>query len=216
MLHARWVVVAIAVAGAGCVAPPIGLGAGAHRHAADHGQVSAAFGASAADGREAFQVDAAIGFRRSPRFIVELGAVYTQVAVRKAEQSVLAIGGFPYIRPRWTRGPWSFALAAAAMAGSGGETGVFSAFVDGQLGYGTDGWSVYTGAYGLGFAMALGPGAAAVQGRVGAEKMWRFPGGRLGVAAEVYLQADWLAEDIDGMAVASQFPGAALKLRLEN
>ncbi len=205
----------------GCVAPPLGLGGGAHTTTARSNDSNVATGVAVgtAPGREAFQAEAAMQFHHSKRFAWDVGAAYTQVAMHHDGMTRTLIGLMPYLRGRWTGDRVSASLAGW-MFGASGETGAAGGILDAQLGVGGDSWSVYGGAYGMGYGEGLGPLTGAVQGRLGAELLWCGLGGRVGVGVEVYAQydsiggADSRGDPIE--TIDSRFVGGAIKLRYES
>jgi hypothetical protein len=212
--------VAGAVVASACVAPPLGIGSGADLHAAVPGQFTGAFAAGVAHDRETFQAEAAYTVERKGNRTMDAGVVVTELGVERSDTSRTYVGAAPYFRPRWTHGASSTALAISAFGFSGGEDGILGMLVDVQHGLGGSWWSVYAGAYGLVFLSTFGPQNAAAQGRLGAELLTSVPGGRIGLALEVYGQADWLggAGANGGMLdrdTAVQ-PGIGLKLRFES
>lgn len=206
----------------GCVAPPLGIGGGAHTPDARAGdrQVTTGFAVGAAPGREAIQAEAAVELRHSKRLAWDVGAAYTQIAMHQDGMPRTLIGFMPYLRGRWT-GDRVSASIAGWMFGAAGESGAAGGFVDVQLGVGGDWWSVYGGAYGMGYGEGYGPLTGAVQGRLGGELLWRALGGRVGVAVEVYAQYDSIggADSFHGDpidTINSRFLGGAIKLRFES
>jgi hypothetical protein len=205
------VVFASAVSAA-CVAPPLGIGTGAHGHVASGNGMAASAGVGVAADREVVQVDASFAHRYTKRFALEVGGAMTQLGVQRATDRLIGVGILPYVRPRWTLGRASVALAGSAFAAAGGETGAVGAFLDLQVGIGGDRWSIYAGAYGLGYLEGLGPSVAATQARIGAELFV----GRIGIALELFSGLDALRATDDPMATSSRFLGAGVKLRWES
>lgn len=209
----------LTVAVAGCAAPPLGLGTGAHLHAAVPGQVASAFGAGFARDRQTLQLDTAYTLDRRGRRTDDVGVVLTQLGAATDTGSQRYYGAIPYYRPRWTFGRTSLALAVSGFAATGGEDGAVGAIVDGQLGVGGDHWSVYTGVYGFGVANTIGAQSLAAQGRVGGEVLLDTGGARIGLAVEGYLQADSLGGMAVGGAMIDRIeavqPGLGIKLRVE-
>jgi hypothetical protein len=190
------------VALAGCLAPPIGLGRGA---AVGDAAASISVGAACWEHRATAQLEGGIAVHRSTRFELELGGVYTELVDEPARRSLLGIGVIPYVRPRWTFGRVSLALAGSAIALAAGEGGALGGVADLQLGVGGARWSIYGGAYVLGSVIAEGgPEVTAAQLRVGGE-LWL---GTAGVALELYRHTDSL-DRVHGDAL-----GAGAKLRV--
>jgi hypothetical protein len=199
----------------GCLTPPMGIGRGATAISPDTPASLAAGTGLDSDRRAIQQVDFAWTKKESETFSYDIGAVYTQVVARDR----LIAGGFPYIRPRWTWGGTSFALAGSVAAFSGGEGGVLAGFLDVQLGHGGDGWSIYTGAYASAYAIADGgPIASSAQIRAGAELLPRLHNrsqSRMGLAAEVFRQVEYFQREDPGPAdVRTNIFGGAIKLRV--
>jgi hypothetical protein len=161
------------------------------------------------------QVDGAYAHRFGERFALEVGGAFTQMSIGRDDDTLFGFGLLPYVRPRWTVGRFSAATAFSLLGGSGGEVGAIGGIADGQIGIGGDRWSVYTGVYGYGYGEGLGSTVAAVQGRVGGEVMFPTRRGRVGMALEIYGQADWLRATEDPATTTSRFIGGGLKLRFE-
>lgn len=203
----------IVVVQAACVAPPMGIGRGASL--VDPAQpASLAVGAGVAERRVVSQVDGSITFSRSPRFSFDAGAVYTQF-VDRGPDMLVAAGVFPYIRPRFTFGPWSIAVAMSGMAIGAGEGGLLAGFTDVQVGYGGRSWSIYGGGYGSACVVADGgPIVAAAQLRVGAEYLFPIGTRSLGVAGELYRHVESLQADYRSPVRHADLLGGGVKLRL--
>jgi hypothetical protein len=193
----------------------MGIGRGAS--VGDVRPTSIAVGVGAAEHREISQVDGAVTFPRSQTFSFDVGAVYSQFWDRRRDGTLFVMGAFPYIRPRWTFGSVSIALAVSGVGFSGGEGGVLAGFADVQLGYGGRRWSVYGGAYGSACAVAdVGPIVVAAQVRAGGEYWFISGPQRFGVALELYRQLESLDVDAQmGGELQADFVGGAAKLRIE-
>lgn len=154
--------------------------------------------------------------RPRPWFALEAGGLIDAVSARDGDRSLHAIGGFPYVRSRFADGALSAAITGAGFAASGGEGGMLGGFADVQLGVGGERWSVYGGAYALGYAEANGgPSTAAAQGRIGVEVLIPVSRVLVGIAVEGYRQVDSLRSSPDMPPLDSSFPGLGLKLRVE-
>jgi hypothetical protein len=215
MIHAS--VMGVAAVAIGCAAPPIGLGSGALRPAHPRTGTSATGAAGFGGGhdRTVFQIDGALAVAVHPAFTMEGGLVYTQLSQPTAAGELIAHGGFPYLRPRLTLGPVSIAIALAGFAIGGGEGGVIAGIADAQVGYGREAWAIYAGGYALHHEVLGSSTTSARQLRLGGEYLMTTPGGRVGVALELYRQDDTLraiGAGRDRMA-ASRFFGGAIKLR---
>jgi hypothetical protein len=200
--------IVLVVCVSGCVAPPLGLGP------AGGGQgLATSVGVGVAPGREIVQVEAASSHRFSETFALEYGGAVTQLGAQQTGGMLVGVGALPYARPRWTFGRVSVALAVSGGIASGGEDGSAGAFADAQLAYTTSRWSLYTGAYGLGYFSTIGPVTAATQARVGGELWLPATDGRIGVALELFTGTD-LLQALDQMSAAtSRYAGAAVKLK---
>ena len=202
---------------ASCAAPPIGIGAGARRRALGQPAVATAWGVGVARDHETYQLEASGTVARPrPWLAVEAGGVIDAVSARDGNRSLLAVSGFPYLRARFERGALSLAITGAAAAAAGGEGGAVGGFGDAQVGVGGERWSLYGGAYALGYAEAAGgPTATALQARVGAELL--VPVGKVfvGVALEAYRHTESLRATPDVMAFDQDGTGFGLKLRFE-
>jgi hypothetical protein len=199
---------------AGCAAPPLGIGRGAHRDVTDSA-ISMSAGIGVTPDREVAQVDASFAHRYSKRFALEYGGALTQVGVARESDTLIGIGALPYVRPRWTFGRASLAVAASGFMASGGEGGAVGGFADVQLGIGGAHYSIYAGAYGLGYFEALGPSLGATQARLGAEWLFSTSAGRFGFAIEAFAGLDAMRPTEEPMSTTSRFLGAGLKLRYE-
>lgn len=177
------------------------------------GVVGGTASVGAAANRQSFQAEAHVDLDVASWFALGGGVVYAQVSDDR-EGGVLAAGGFPYLRPRFQRGPISLAVALAGFGFGGGGGGIIGGIADLQLGYGTEAWSVYAGAYAHGFDVTgeVSLESSARQQRVGGEYLWPMGGGKVGVALEINHQRDQLQKG-DVMVGANQW-GAALKLRI--
>lgn len=204
---------------AACASPPMGLGTGARLPAPmrnGDGFVSGGAGVAVGPGRWVQQVEASATARVRRWFSIDLGAAFTQQSQRidGTDRELVATGGFPYLRPRFTMGHVTVATALAGFGFGGGGGGFFGGIADLQIGYGTETWSAYAGAYGHAFEVVSEASveASSSQLRVGGEYSRRVGPARVGVALEVYRHHDTLRGG--GQRAESRFVGAGLKLRI--
>ena len=211
-------IVALVVA-TGCAAPPIGIGGSARRRPASMSTstLTTAWGMSVAPDHNTYQLEGSRTMYRPRSWLaIDAGGVVDLVGARDGERAVDAIGAFPYVQPRFSHGPWSAAITAAACAVGAGEGGAVGGFGDLQAGFGGDRWSIYGGSYGLAYVVADGGSiTTALQARVGAEVLVPLQRLLIGVAVEWYRHVDSLRANPDVQSVDSSFDGFGLKLRVE-
>ncbi len=214
-------VVLSCLAAASCAAPVMGLGTGAlHPYGPDEPvrsqgvQLHGAAGLAAGRGRQTAQFDGSGSLLLRRVFSLDLGIAVTQVQ-QEVDGGVLnAFGAFPYLRPRINVGPVSIAVALAGLGFGGGGGGLFGGIADLQVGYGTDRWSVYGGAYGQYYEI-VSEGNQRTSGsqlRAGGELARRYGRTRLALALELYRHHDELGGD--GVDSEQTFVGGGLKLRV--
>lgn len=214
------VVTVMTLAAVGCAAPPIGLGSGA-LHPTSGAASSSGASASGSAGygggrhRNVFQIDGSLAVAIRPAFALEAGLVYTQLNQVERGEAISAYGVFPYLRPRLSVGPVFAAVALSGFAFGGGGGGVVAGIADAQVGYRHAAWAIYAGGYRLHHEVTGSSTTSASQLRVGGEYLLPTRGGRIGVALELYRQADRLTgyEGDSGSTMTSRFVGGALKLR---
>ncbi|MBK9033188.1 MAG: hypothetical protein IPL61_18270 [Myxococcales bacterium] len=200
---------------AGCVAPPLGVGAGPQSpRRSSHGVLEGRAALGAGPDRQAFQAEGSAMFRFARNFGLEAGAVYAQVAHKAAGQEVSVKGGFPYVRPRLIVGDVSLAVALSGGGMGGGGGGFFGGIADVQLGYAPAGWGVYAGAYRHGFDLTSEDPieTSSRQYRLGGQYVYPMGAARLGVALEAYHQDESLRNG--GATIDARSFGGTLKLSM--
>lgn len=206
--------IAIAVGASACAAPPLGFGASARLPApAGRGVIEARTAVGLGAGRQVYQGEASGLLQLRRWFALEGGAVYTRVAQDADSGGDLVLNGvLPFVRPRVTVDHVSLAIGLSGLGFGGGGGGLVGGIADAQLGYGTDAWSVYAGAYRHYFELVAEDGieASSSQVRAGASYTLRAGGGRVGLALELQRQHDDLRND--PRTEASQLWLGALKL----
>ena len=206
----------VAASAGACVAPPLGFGTSARIPAPPGlGSIEARTAVGLGPGRQTYQAELSSTFRFGGWFGLEAGAVVTHLTQDVDGGGTLTLNSaFPFLRPRFFVDRFSLAIGLSGLGFGGGGGGIVGGIADAQLGYGTDTWTLYTGAYRHYFELVSEDAivASSSQLRVGGQYTRRLGRGRIGLALELHRQRDDLRND--PYQQSSHFWGAALKLSL--
>jgi hypothetical protein len=199
---------------AGCAAPPLGFGTSARIPGpAGTATFEARTAVGLGPGRQTYQAELSSTFRPRRWFAGELGVVGTHLAQDVDGGGTLNLNGvWPYLRPHFFVDRVSLAIGLSGLGFGGGGGGIIGGIADAQLGYGTERWTVYAGAYRHYFELVAEDAivASSSQLRAGGQLTVHAGRGRLGVAVELERQRDDLRNDPHQQT--SRFWGGALKL----
>ena len=206
----------VLVAAGACAAPPLGFGTSARIPAPPGlGTVEGRTAVGLGPGRQTYQAELSSTFRIGGWFGIEAGAVVTHLTQDVDGGGKLTLNSaFPFVRPRFFVDRFSLAIGLSGLGFGGGGGGIVGGIADAQLGYGTETWTLYAGAYRHYFELVSEDAiiASSSQLRIGGQYTLPVGRGRIGLALEVHRQRDDLRND--PYQQTSRFWGAALKLSL--
>jgi hypothetical protein len=205
---------AAAVTLAACAAPPMGFGTSSRIPApVGKGSVEGRTAVGIGPGRQTYQGELSGTLRLRRWFAVEMGLVVARTVQDDDDGGEVVLnGGFPFGRPRFFIDRVSLAFGLAGLGFGGGGGGIIGGIADAQLGYGTDTWGLYAGAYRQYFEIVAEEAilSSSTQYRVGGQYTLRVGRGRVGLALELHRHRDSLRNDPHQQT--SRFWGGALKL----